>query len=112
MGSLRTFPWPNSKGEPTSKLANFGNEVGATTPVGRYPDGATPEGLMDMAGNAWEWMDNWHDEDKDGRALRGGSWHGRSDYLRCVARDLDEPWYGWPYDGFRVVRVCLSSHTP
>jgi len=31
---------------------------GTTTPVGRYPEGATPQGLMDMAGNAWEWMDN------------------------------------------------------
>jgi len=28
---------------------------------GRYPDGATPEGLMDVAGNVWEWMENWYD---------------------------------------------------
>ncbi|MDQ1355486.1 MAG: hypothetical protein QG657_5796, partial [Acidobacteriota bacterium] len=84
-GKLRKYPWPNSKGEPTPKLANYGGNVGATTPVGRYPEGATPEGLMDMAGNAWEWMDNLYDKDNKRRAMRGGSWNYRSDYLRCAA---------------------------
>jgi formylglycine-generating enzyme required for sulfatase activity len=102
-GSLREYPWPNSKGEPTPKLANYGNNVGATTPVGRYPEGATPEGLMDMAGNAWEWMENYYDEDKVIRALRGGSWLIQSEFLRCAARDDLVPRGGWSSGGFRVV---------
>ena len=61
-GSLREYPWPVNKGEPSDKLANYDKNVGVTTPVGRYPDGATPEGLMDMAGNVWEWMENRYEE--------------------------------------------------
>ncbi|HLP47330.1 MAG TPA: SUMF1/EgtB/PvdO family nonheme iron enzyme [Candidatus Deferrimicrobium sp.] len=51
--------------------SNYGENVGATTPMGRYPEGATPEGLMDMTGNAWEWMNNWYDKDKKRRAMCG-----------------------------------------
>ena len=102
-GSLRKYPWAKSKGEPNPNLANYGDNIGSTTPVDRYPDGATPEGLMDMAGNAWEWMDNWYDEDKDNRALRGGSWRHRPALLLCAARLRGIPLDGWSNDGFRVV---------
>jgi formylglycine-generating enzyme required for sulfatase activity len=61
----RPYPWPTDKGEPSPNLANFGQNVGATTSVGQYPEGTAPEGLIDMAGNAWEWMENYYDEDKD-----------------------------------------------
>ncbi|MCP5049194.1 MAG: formylglycine-generating enzyme family protein, partial [bacterium] len=87
-GSVREYPWPKEKGKPTTKLANYGRNVGRTTPVGRYPDGATPNGLMDMAGNVWEWMENYYYKDnKDYFALRGGSWFNYTTYLRCSARD-------------------------
>jgi formylglycine-generating enzyme required for sulfatase activity len=102
-GKPRKYPWPNSKGKSTPKLANYGANVGATKPVGRYPEGATPEGLMDMAGNAWEWMENWYDEDKEYRALRGGSWSSPSESLRCAARAFFVPRLLWDFDGFRVV---------
>ncbi|HLP61901.1 MAG TPA: SUMF1/EgtB/PvdO family nonheme iron enzyme, partial [Candidatus Deferrimicrobium sp.] len=104
---LRKYPWATSKGEPNPNLANYGRNVGATTPVGRYPEGATPEGLMDMAGNAWEWMDNWYDKDKNRRALRGGSWDNPSALLPCAARFLVVPRHGWYNLGFRV--VCLFA---
>lgn len=82
----RAVPWPVNKGEPSDKLANYDKNVGVKTPVGRYPDGATPEGLMDMAGNVWEWMENRYEEDSDWRALRGGSWFDTADGMRCSAR--------------------------
>ncbi|MGH7493814.1 MAG: SUMF1/EgtB/PvdO family nonheme iron enzyme [bacterium] len=75
-GSLREYPWPKEKGEPNKKLANYERNIGQTTPVNRYPEGATPEGLMDMAGNVREWQENWYDAEKTRRALRGGSWYG------------------------------------
>jgi formylglycine-generating enzyme required for sulfatase activity len=103
-GSLREYPWPKTKGKPTPKLANYNENVGATTPVGRFPAGATPEGLMDMAGNVWEWMANWYDDREKYRALRGGSWNDGADYLRCSARVYDDPDFRSYGFGFRVLR--------
>ena len=101
---VREYPWAEEKGEPTSKLANFNGNVGATTPVGSYPDGATPEGLYDMAGNVWEWMENQYDEKTSARSLRGGSWYNKPEFLRCPVRDCCDPGGRNYYNGFRVVR--------
>jgi formylglycine-generating enzyme required for sulfatase activity len=103
-GSLREYPWPKSKGEPFPELANYGESVGGTTPVSRFPGGITPEGLMDMAGNVWEWMENLYDQDEDLPALRGGSWLNDGDSLRCSARFLHIPHFRLNDVGFRVVR--------
>ncbi|MCP4148730.1 MAG: SUMF1/EgtB/PvdO family nonheme iron enzyme, partial [bacterium] len=88
-GKLRKYPWGNN--EPTSELANYDSNVEATTPVGSYTGGATPEGLMDMAGNVWEWMGHLYDDDKDLYALRGGSWGSDASSLACGARLSDDP---------------------
>ena len=106
---VRQYPWSDRRGEPGSTLANYGKTIGATTPVGNYPDGATPEGLYDMAGNAWEWMESVHEKYPPARALRGGSWNLNPDNLRCAARSSLHPAY-WNFDvGFRVVRSSLFS---
>ncbi|MBN1548436.1 MAG: SUMF1/EgtB/PvdO family nonheme iron enzyme [Syntrophaceae bacterium] len=104
-GGKREYPWPAEKGGPSDKLANYNQNVGATTPVGRYPEGTTPEGLMDMAGNVWEWMENWDENYVDKyRSLRGGSWLNLAYNLRCVSRfDSGLPVNRSDYDGFRVV---------
>lgn len=106
-GPPRKYPWPQEKGEPNEKLANYGGKVGQTTTVGRYPEGATPEGLMDMAGNVWEWQENLfgHKEYPAARGLRGGSWGGNAGLLPCAFRLRGDPVY-WSYNfGFRVVRA-------
>lgn len=52
----RTYPWGEE--EPSPKRAQY--MALDTAPVGTHPAGATPEGVMDMAGNAWEWCsDAW-----------------------------------------------------
>ena len=50
----RIWPWGDEK--PTDKHCNFNGNVGDTTPVGAYsPQGDSPYGLADVAGNVWEW---------------------------------------------------------
>ena len=106
---VRQWPWSEDEGELSVRLANYyDSKIGATTPVGSYPDGATPEGLHDMAGNVWEWMDNWYEEKEAARSLRGGSWSSYSDYLRCSCRSYFNPDDGDDDVGFRVVRSSPS----
>jgi len=50
----RKQPWGDE--EPTADLCNYKHNVGHTMPVGSYPDGASPYGAMDMAGNVWEYV--------------------------------------------------------
>jgi len=108
---VRPYPWPEEKGELSSTLANYNNNIGTTTPVGNYPEGTTPEGLYDMAGNVYEWMENWYDEDEDYPSIRGGVYYkSNSDALRCSSRGGINPGSGDDYVvGFRVIRSSLFS---
>ncbi len=106
---VKKYPW-GDKPEPTPKHANFNENEGATTPVGRYPDGATPEGLYDMAGNVWEWMENWSNAFPKLKALCGGSWLVQPDALGCSARLSYYPDFSNDYHfGFRVVRPSMGE---
>ncbi len=106
-GSIRKYPWAKEKGGPHPGLANYGGHAGATTPVGRYPEGATPLGLMDMAGNVWEWMNNDFGKDNPYSSLRGGSWNSLDDYLLCSAHCCNSPNFWFNHVGFRVIRTRL-----
>jgi len=97
-----------------------------TTPVGYYDGGQRPPGsdmandygLYDMAGNAWEWCNDWHSSgyyssspyyNPQGpasgthRALRGGCWSSCSTPCRVACRPCGLPDYRYCSGGFRVV---------
>jgi formylglycine-generating enzyme required for sulfatase activity len=57
-GDGRRYPWGDDW--PTAAVANFADGVGRTTPVGLYPDGASPYGCHDMAGNVNNWVSDWY----------------------------------------------------
>ncbi|MEU3777765.1 SUMF1/EgtB/PvdO family nonheme iron enzyme [Streptomyces sp. NPDC032472] len=105
----RTYPW--GAAEPTEAAANFGENVGSTTPVGAYP--ANDLGFTDMAGNAEEWTADWftpHRRDRDApsaaetyeKVVKGGAWNKSAALLACTARR--GRWYiaGSASIGFRV----------
>lgn len=113
----RLYPWGN--GPPTPELAFFGGYRGESVPVGRYPKGRSPYGVMDMAGQVWEWTrsiaQSYPYDPKDGRedlsapyprVTRGGNASSGPDGLTATSRHLVDPGRqarGHAYYGFRCV---------
>jgi formylglycine-generating enzyme required for sulfatase activity len=111
----RKYPWGNN--EPDEILANFNEKVGKTSPVGSFPIGASPYGLLDMAGNVSEWCNDWYGDDyyknspKDDptgpsggsdRVKRGGSWRNFAGTIRCAVRGKCKPSVRVDHLGFRL----------
>jgi serine/threonine-protein kinase len=115
----RKYPW--GRAEPRPSLANFDRKLGGTTPVGSFPDGASPYGALDMAGNVWEWCEDYDDPSfyEDGPAfdpcnrsrsakvvMRGGAWMFGPQALRTFARTSYAPEYRFAAGGFRCARTA------
>ncbi len=96
--------------------AHLGVKGILTVPVTTLEEGATPDGLMHMAGNVWEWVADWYDpqyyetspernpkgpEGGDFKTLRGGSWLNHQHMLRTTARDGARPTMRNHGTGFR-----------
>jgi formylglycine-generating enzyme required for sulfatase activity len=101
-GRMREYPWGN--GIVTDRHANFGHQPeSSTSPVGAFPSGATPEGLMDMAGNVGEWTSSFYVESDTSRVVRGGSWYDFEGSLRSAFRRGSFPVLHNNAFGFRCV---------
>merc|ERR1712098_158969 len=102
MGGGKRYPWGD---EITHDDANYDRKVGKTTVVGSYP--ANGYGLYDMAGNVWEWCQDWYGSDYysnsptknppgpdtgSSRVLRSGGWLiASSGHLRVAYRNGTTP---------------------
>ncbi len=113
----RLFPWGNSL---STGQANYCGDVCSndTLPVGQFLNGASPYGVLDMAGNVWEWVNDYFNsgyynnsprEDPPGPAsgtrkvIRGGAWHNPAEGIRVVARSSLTPNNALDTVGFRCV---------
>lgn len=100
----RLYPWGNNA--PEAMLANY--NTGILTAVGQFPNGASPYGLLDMAGNAYEYTsENFRDSDYG--TVRGGSDWAGPEFLRCTMK-MGPAFSRAPY-GFRVVIPTYASFT-
>ncbi len=111
----RIYPWGN---EFDKNKCNSGESgLKKTSPVGKFPEGASPYGCLDMAGNVWEWCSDWYDEkyyekspgknppgpaDGEYRVLRGGNWFNDAWHVRAAYRSGYEPSFRWFNAGFRL----------
>lgn len=109
-----TWPWGNQL--PDEKRCNCDEWINDTTPVGMFnPQGNSPYGCTDMAGNVWEWTaslyrnypyrsnDGREDpESREQRTLRGGSFRNPGRLARCSCRHYDFPEFSSDLRGFRV----------
>ena len=102
----KEFPWGDEESI-AREYANFYGVLGrdqwdkTTAPVGSFrPNGY---GLHDMAGNVWEFCEDWYSEDKEYRVLRGGSWNYPAFTLLVAVRFNPDPPSSTYYCGFRCV---------
>ena len=106
------YPWGNSS--PHSNSGNYYQNVGDTYRVGSYPEGASPYGALDMAGNVSEWVADWYGRYSSGaisnptgaatgnyKILKGGSWNHYAIHLRSALRTYYLASYANNEIGFR-----------
>ena len=110
------YPWGRDTG---CKFGNFAACNKDTTEVGNYPEGKSPYGVYDMAGNVWEWVADWYGytyyelspynnpqgpDEGEYRVLRGGSWNNPPNEVRVSYRVRYYPYIERFNLGFRCAR--------
>ncbi len=111
------YPWGNNA--PSPARANFNRMRSDTTAVGSYPDSASPFGALDMAGNVYEWVNDWYlgayyteapsinplgPMTGTLRSLRGGAWNSEAREIRAASRYSYGPTRRENFIGFRCAR--------
>lgn len=113
-GRKRKYPWGDAFDRNKCNTEESG--IGDSTPVGKYsPQGDSPYGCTDMAGNVWEWTSSLFKEypyrPDDGRedlastvsrVQRGGAFSFNATRSRCVCRFGGNPGNSWRNSGFRM----------
>jgi len=110
----RRFPWGNEQANCDHAVIDDGGDGcgrDSTWPVGSIPEGASPYGVMDMAGNVWEWVADGYQHDyyaqgpdenpfnevgvasvpgqSPGKILRGGSWADQTEIIHRAPNRLE-----------------------
>jgi len=106
----REYPWGGDLDCSRANYGNFADEgpcagknPGKPVAVGSYPQGQSPYGALDMAGNVWEWVADKYDRDPTRRVVRGGSCCSYFVGPRAANRNAWDPGYRAEDLGFRCV---------
>ncbi len=112
------YPWdaPDKATTGTWEIVHRANveesHIGHTMPVNAYLRGVSPHGVVDMAGNVWEWQANYQVMEEGWLILCGGSWRDGEVLARVSFRGFDLLPGDWGYDvGFRVVALPREAST-
>jgi formylglycine-generating enzyme required for sulfatase activity len=117
------YPWGNefdcAGGNFNDDYTDCSDGYDLTAPVGQFPDGASWCGVLDMAGNVWEWVHDWYDSAyyhaspaqnptgpetrTDNKVLRGGSCYNTRMDVRAAKRYPYPPEHRNNFVGFRCV---------
>jgi eukaryotic-like serine/threonine-protein kinase len=124
----RIYPWGNTfvgtllnycdlNCQNSWKDSRFDDGYYDTSPLGKYPDGASMYGVLDMAGNVYEWVADWFAPYSPGpqsnpagpdsgqeRIIRGGSWGDDPAHVRSPIRSRINPDSWLDFIGFRCAR--------
>lgn len=110
----RQYPWGNTYDRNKCNV-----QLRGTTPVGNYPEGKSPYGCYDMAGNVWEWTADWYSSDYyeniplmnpkgpsvgNYRIWRGGSYLGNQGTTKCSTINYLSPEKTQHASGFRCAK--------
>ena len=117
------YPWGNNWHHNACNTKELG--IDSTTAVHEFEHiNQSPFGVVDMAGNIWEWTDSWYERypnspheswryGREYRVVRGGAWKNPARHARVSCRGRYKPDTQRSYLGFRIVLdVSMSQHTP
>ena len=116
-GKERKYPWGDEDASCANSVISGGCGRKATWPVCSKPSGNTEQGLCDMSGNTWQWVQDWYHPTYDGapsngaaweapagtkKVFRGGSWSSNPTDALATSRDRGDP----------ALRICDLSFRP
>ena len=116
---IRKYPWGKDWDDTKCNSSESGDGYEYTSPVGSFPSGVSPYGAYDMAGNVWEWCNDWYGDYSTSpasnptgqssgkpRVLRGGSWTNDGSLCRSAYRHFcreDNRVSNYPNYGFKYL---------
>lgn len=121
----RMYPWGDESPKGRATYQRKWRGMGTMTDVGHYPGGVSLYNVHDMAGNVWEWVDDWYHKNYYARGtkvnpkgpatgefkvVRGGSWVNFPDSLRSAFRRWSRPDVRFNDTGFRCARNDPEYH--